>query len=168
MLKVSDQTDISRCHPARSMSGVSMLELLTVLALIGLLITFLQTPLSELWGSFDRNAVRRDLGADLRRAQNEAMQSGVRVIISISVDGAGYVAGRDLFPFTNSFDTAQEIFRRQFPRGIALSGSQSIIFDPRGYLIDQFGQLTSEDISFQQDGETFFSATIFPTGIMGN
>lgn len=162
------QPEISCQRFLRDASGVSLLELLTTLALIGIIITILQTPLAEMWGSFDRNAVRRDFGADLRRAQNEAMGSGVRVILSVFGDGNGYSVGRDLFPFNNSIDANQEIFRRQFPRGIILSGVQKIIFDPRGYLIDQFGQLNSEELSLQQDGAVFFSATVYPTGILGS
>lgn len=157
----------SACNRGGS-SGVSMLELLVVLSLIGLLIVILQTPLSSLLASFDRNAVRRDFTTDLRRAQNEAMRSGARAIIEIAPGGMSYAVGLDLFPFSDSINDGQQLYQRVLPRGIVLGATANLIFDPRGYLIDEFGQLVAEQITIQKNGETYFSGTVFPTGILVN
>jgi hypothetical protein len=140
-----------------------MLEVLVALALSVILTAIGVVNHSQLRQSFDRNNTLKTLESDLRRAKARALVEGARGIIEFSA--SSYSFGIDYQPYSIPAEFAQAEFLRNLP-GSVLIESDPIIFDSRGYLVDELGDLVTRDILLFQRGTLFLAVRIFPTGTL--
>lgn len=104
--------------------------------------------------------------ADIRRARSEAASSGGRSVILISATGKSYSVGVDLEPYASPAAADTTLFQRALPSGLSLTASQTVTFDPRGYLINSSGNPTNIALTLFDHSNDFLSLTIYPTGYM--
>lgn len=143
-----------------------MPEVLTTMGLLSILSSLGLMSFRDMQSSFRKNDARYTLDADLRRARTEAIAEGGRSILTVTSGGKSYRVGLDQFPFSSVGTPDKVLFQRKLPDGIKLSTAQTVVFDPRGYLVDVTGNYTTTAVSLSQDGGAYFSATIFTTGAM--
>jgi prepilin-type N-terminal cleavage/methylation domain-containing protein len=144
--------------------GFSILELCVVMAILAILAAIAVPDYSEVSGSFNRQASVSQVEFDLRRARAEALAAGTRGVVSIGGGGAQYSFGFDYLPYAEPAAAETEEFRRRLPAKITFSSSVELIFDSRGYLVDEDGNLTSAALSLSFDGTSFCSGTVLSTG----
>ena len=149
----------------RSIHGFSVLELLVVMTIFALLTTLALPQFVSLESTFARSDSLQRVEFDLRRAKSEALAAGARTVVSFDDRGQGYSIGFDYLPF-NDPPAADEIFLNEtLPSTISLnSESSTIIFDSRGFLIDDAGSPTTVDISLVENGAEYGTASISATG----
>jgi len=142
------------------------MELLVTVTIISIM-TYIMIPgFSEIRASFDRSDARRQILLDIRRVQSEASSQGARGIIVIENAGESYSVGVDYEPFNDPPDYDTELYKRNLPNLITLSVSQDLLFDPRGYLIDSDGELTSSNVAIYHESAPVYSANVYPTGAL--
>lgn len=148
----------------QSECGFSVLEMIVSLVVVSLLIAVAAPQRAALQASFYRNNGVNQIEYDLRRARSEASARGAQGIVSIAADGRSYTVGIDVLPFSSPPVADQQLFARSLESGIEISAGSTLIFDSRGYLVDQYGELTSQAVEVSYEEETFCSGTLFPTG----
>jgi prepilin-type N-terminal cleavage/methylation domain-containing protein len=144
--------------------GFSLLEVLTALAISSILALTAVLNVPEVMESFKRSEARQQLFYDIKRARNEASASGARTVMRIDGSGTSYAVGLDRFPFSSTMSMDSQLFLRELPNRITLNQSQTLVFDPRGYLIDSAGDLTTTTLTLSSVGTDFYSANVYPTG----
>lgn len=150
----------------KSYNGFTLLELLTCVALLGILALIASANLNELLVSIYSTSARNELEADVSRARAEALAEGARAIITISADSKSYTVGLDYMPFSDPPVSEVTLFERELPNTISVIANQTIIFDSRGYLITSDGDITSTDVTLNAAGTPFADGTIYPTGAL--
>lgn len=148
----------------RAVRGFSLFEVLVVISLIGLSMLTIAGSLSEWQASLNRKEARNHLQSDIRRLRSEAAARGGRTVLVLDGLNRSYEGGVDYAPFNDPPAWDELLFKRDLPRRIELLAAQSIVFDPRGFLIDSGGDLASVTFTFLGDNEPFYMGQIFPTG----
>ncbi len=146
--------------------GFTLLEVVVVLLIMSTISAIGVSQLAELQSSFARNSARREFLHDLMRTKNEALSAGARAIIQVAADGMSYDVGLDYLPFSNPAVSERALFKRDLGLGVSMSTNQTIVFDSRGFLVNSSGAITSTNVSFLNNGSSYYSATIYPTGVM--
>jgi prepilin-type N-terminal cleavage/methylation domain-containing protein len=123
--------------------GFSLLEILVVLALLGIIFVFASPQLSSSTPAVERANVFKELRFDISRARTEAAAKGVRTIIAIGEDGKSYSLGYDYLPYNDPIEADDSFLDVNLPNTVSLASSQTIIFDPRGFLVDATGTPTT-------------------------
>lgn len=123
--------------PSRSVStvrtaGMTLVELLAVMALLGILSAVLITRLgSGGIGNPGAQAVARRLALDFRHARGLAIAEGINHYVKFDVDGAS-LAGYTVYRTDSPTDIAVETYRT-FEKGVtATSGTTQVEFTPTG------------------------------------
>lgn len=145
-------------------SGFSLLEILTALAITSILALTAVLNIPDVLESFKRSEARQQLFYDIQRARVEATSVGARVVMRINGSGTSYAMGVDNYPYSSGLIMDSQLFLRELPNRIVISQSQTLAFDPRGYLIDSTGDLSTATLTLQSNGITFYSANVYPTG----
>lgn len=146
--------------------GFSLYEVLGVMTILGLLsVTGLQQYAVTLQ-SFRKMEAIQKFKSDVRRAKLESLaQGGHGALISDSGIN-GYRMGIDYFPYGSSPAIENELFAASLNERILLSLSAPLIFDSRGFMIDETGVPTSAAFSFSYDGVDYCSGTIYSSGVV--
>lgn len=149
-----------------SQSGFSILELLVAMMILVVIssVAFANAP--EVMRSFKQNNLRREFEFVLRRAKSEAAQEGTRTILAFENAGASYSVGFDYLPYNDPVAADEVFLSRAFGDDFTISSDQTIIFDSRGYLVDETGQLTQTFLTLYQQGQYLVTGQIFSTGFL--
>jgi len=150
----------------RTDSGVSLIDLMVSLVIAASLMAIALPGQSALHDSFNRGTALKQLQGDLRRARSEAVGSGTRTVLSIAPDGSTYEVGFDYQPYNSPPAMDIVTFRGILPNKITLASSIPIVFDPRGYAIDDSGANTQVTVELKEDGSTYTTGTIYAAGFM--
>lgn len=146
----------------KTSGGFTLVEMLVVVSITGIISGVVAYYYGDFSNSFASNQARQTFEGDILRSRNEAVSTGARAIFTL--DSTGYTVGIDYIPFSAGLTADKTIMRRTLPKGIALTLSQPIIFDSRGYLISSAGSYTSTVCSMTVSGKPFYSKTIYSTG----
>ena len=146
-------------------AGFSLIELMVALGLMGILAAIFSLNFDTIYQNSTQSRVEDVLKADIRRAQAEAQSQGGRVIVA-TTDSSHYTIGVDLFPYSNAGVADTILKTRSLSNGITVNVGGSIIFDPRGFVIDTAGTLTTASVTLQHSGATYFSKTLNQAGVM--
>lgn len=144
--------------------GVTLMELVTAIALMSIVTAMGVSQLPELIQSVDRNNARHELEFDVARAQSEAAAYGTRLVLAVGSGGTSYSMGFDNLPYAAVPAIEQHIFTRRMRNNMTLSTSQPVVFDSRGFLVDANGTLTTTTITVSHRGVPTLSAVLYPTG----
>ncbi len=138
-----------------------------VVVVIGFILSAIGLPGAvDLISSFERNVARSQLETDIRRVRSEALAAGARVQLTINGDGAGYSVGIDYIPYADPPAPDVVLYNQTLPSGITVYATQVILFDARGFLIDNTGDYTTTTVTIQEGTETFALANVFPSGVI--
>lgn len=148
----------------RASSGMTLLELLVAMGLFSVLAFAGALQFGELMGSFNRNNARHDLEFDVSRIRSEAGAEGTRVVLVIGADRSFYSVGFDRLPYASPPVIEVPLFRRNLPNDVTVTATQPLIFDSRGYVINEGGQLTNTVLTLAYQGANYLTATVYPTG----
>ena len=154
-------------RPCLSQLGFSLIEFLTVIAIMSIVFAFAVPSFREMELSMDRGRSVRQLEADIRKVQGIGLSRGLRAILQFDSTGSSYSVGLDYAPYSET-GVADEILERgELPSTVSMMTSASpIIFDSRGYLINHEGNFTSVELYLRQDGAVFLSGHIPPNGFL--
>jgi len=145
-------------------SAFSIFEVMVVIALLAILTAVGVLNYSEFKDSFDRSNSLKQIEFDIRRAKAFAVKEGTRGILAPLNNGSSYSFGYDYLPFTVPAVADNQIFLQNLPGKVTVDFDSPLIFDSRGYLIDDFGALVTQKIELSQNGIQFAALEIFPTG----
>jgi type II secretory pathway pseudopilin PulG len=145
-------------------SGMTMVEMIASLGIISIVGAIGIVNLPELTGSLDRNNLRHTLELDITRSQADASSMGSRVVFVFSNGGRTYRAGFDNLPYSDPPAIDTNIFTRTLKDSLAITPSQQIIFDSRGFLVNSLGQLTTTTVTVLRNGINTDTLTIYSTG----
>ncbi len=148
-----------------SSKGFSVIDLLVASTTMLVLIATAVPTLTDLLASFERNAAIEQVTFDLQRARQEAIAQGTKAILTIHGDGTNYSVGTDLLPYSAPPNADVTIFSNSLPSRVTMNSSQTVIFDSRGFLIDDNSQSTTTVLSFQH-GDWYCMGTIAAIGTM--
>lgn len=155
----------------RSERGFSMLELVVTMTIASILASTAISQFTELNSVFDRWNARTLLLQDIRFAQAKSVTQGCRGVITIAGGGNTYSFGCDYLDYdTTDPIAADTIFiNRTLPTSINLATDGTIIFNPKGQIIDSSGALQTRTISLTDTGGgesvEFATASIYATGV---
>jgi len=148
----------------RASLGMTLLELLVAMGLFSVLAFAGAVQFGELMGSFNRNNARHELEFDVSRIRSEAGAEGTRVVLVIGADRSSYSVGFDRLPYASPPVIEVPLFRRNLPNDVTVAATQPLIFDSRGYVINEAGQLTNTVLTLSYQGTSYLTATVYPTG----
>ena len=150
--------------PNSRAAGMTLLEVLVVLALLGITTASMAGGLVEWRASLNRKEARSFLEFDIKRMRSEATGRGSRVLLTINEAGTAYEVGVDYAPFSDPPAQDLLLFTRVLPRDITIASAQTLMFDSRGFLVDSGGTPATAGVSVNEHDEPFFVAQVFPTG----
>lgn len=162
MRKVSHRMFGTTQYPSEG--GMTLLELLVAMGLFSILAFAGALQFGELVGSFNRNNARHDLEFDISRIRSEAGAEGTRVVLVVGATRTSYSIGFDRLPYASPPVIEVPLFRRNLPNDVTITGTQPLIFDSRGYVINEAGQLTNTVLTMSYQGRPYLTATVYPTG----
>lgn len=151
--------------------GFSVVELLVTITIASILASTAIGQFVEINSVFDRWNARTLLLQDIRFAQAKSVTQGCRGVFTISGGGNSYSFGCDYLDYdTVDPITADAIFiNRTFPTSISLSVDDTIIFNPKGQIINPTGALETRTLALTDTGGgesvEFSTASIFATGV---
>ncbi len=147
-----------------SEGGNTLLELLVVFVLFAILSESAIHGVLALQNSIEKNTSRQQLEFVLRRARNDALANGARVILTVSSSGDTLSLGLDKYPYSSALTPDSTFYTARLPDGVSLSTNHTIVFSSAGNLIDASGNLTTITASLSESGSTFLSGTVYPIG----
>lgn len=147
-------------------NGYSLVELMVALSLSGIVAGIFSLQLDTFYWNSQESRVTETFRADVRRSQAEAQAQGGRVIIASANSGNSYTIGLDLSPYDSTGIADSTINTRDLPNGFVLNLGAGLIFDPRGFVINASGAVTTTSITLQRNGATVLSTAINPAGVM--
>ncbi|RMG39204.1 MAG: hypothetical protein D6719_13815, partial [Candidatus Dadabacteria bacterium] len=109
---------------------------------------------------------RQQFEFSVMRARAEALANGTRVVFQTNTDGSVYKFGTDKLPFNDPASYDQLIFSDSFKGDVKLTLNDTLIFNSRGYVVDQDDQLNSVSVTLKRKGKTFCTGTIYATGFL--
>jgi prepilin-type N-terminal cleavage/methylation domain-containing protein len=158
-------------NSVQKQKGFSLLELLVVIVILAIISAGSISQLGELGSSFNRWNSRTYIVQDLRYAQTKAISEGCRAIFQIADDAKSYSFGCDYLPYDYSapYNNDTTFFTRLLPGSIEINSDATIIFNPKGQIINSTGDLDTREVNMTYyDGEeekTFITANILATGV---
>jgi Tfp pilus assembly protein FimT len=149
-----------------SHKGITTIELLITMGIMFAVTSAGALSYRFLMSSFHQSASRNQYEADISRAKSEALREGTRVVIEFLPSGNGYQVGFDYLPFDAPPAIETLVFQRQFPRRITVSPTTQMVFDSRGFSIDEDGVPPPVAQTLADDGVNFASVSISVSGIV--
>jgi len=156
---------------AAGAAGISLLEVLTVIAVVGIAMQMSFPVLSGVSASIERMNVRGYVLQDLRRAQAETVTHGCRGVFSLSTAGSSYSFGCDYLDYDPAGTPSPDvvIFRRTLPKGFSLTTDGPIIFNSRGQIVAVDGMIDERELELIDASTgaatTFENGRILGTGL---
>ena len=148
----------------RSEKAFTLLEVLATLGFLAIL-QFIAVPAYlELTYSFHKRDALQNLRGDIRRAREEAVMSGARVVIEPNADSSQYKVGIDRYPYGASPVIEEELFSRNLPSETTINLSGDFIFNPKGFLIQNSGAPVSVTYTLTHRGNQFTQGIVYSTG----
>jgi len=160
-MEIADRFSPKRCFE----EGFSALELIVVLSLSALLLGSFAPHSTGITGAFDRGSALKQFDADLRRARANAVAEGVRAVIKMRDARDGYQVGFDYPPYNDPIAIDELSFEGPLPNNITIF-SDDIVFDPRGYSVDETGSLRTTVITLKHKGNAYSAGTLSPAGFL--
>jgi prepilin-type N-terminal cleavage/methylation domain-containing protein len=149
-----------------STDGFSLLELLFVMVIFAILTAIARPDLDAMSPSIARADAIKQVSFDLQRAKNEALAEGVRSILSVSGDGKSYSIGIDYLPYNDPPSADEVTLGEQLPANVTMGASQTVIFDSRGFLIDDAGAGTTASVNLSLKDAQFCTFDISAAGVL--
>ena len=146
--------------------GATLLDLIVGILIMGILILIVVLNLETIDDSYRRRQAKLELEYDLRRAQSAAIREGGRAILTLNSGGTGYTFGVDKVPYSGSGIPDSTLFSRTISNGVTVSSSETLIFDPRGFVVDLNGDYNSLNLTCELDGVSYTVGTVYSTGMM--
>lgn len=153
-------------HIKASEKGVSMMEIVATVCLIGILLKVAIPSFSAITQAQNKRAGRESFETFLKRAQATAIKNGARVVLTSRNGGTFYTFGVDYTPYNSPVNPDSTTLRLNLPKNITVTTSARIVFDSRGKLIDSAGLPTSSLITMGSTGSTFTTGTLYSTGAL--
>ncbi len=162
-------------------SGFSLLELLVVVALMGIFAGISTLGFQKVRESYSRMDVLSTFANDVSLARLQAVSEGGRGIMILNADQDEYSFGYDYLEYDVTapitYDTAiltSHQFTTVLPDNFTMTITDAtdpsvytpIIFDSKGKVIDELGLLRSHTVTFYYNGTLYKQATITPGGAL--
>ncbi len=159
--------------------GLTLIELLTVVVIIGILASMAITSMGKDRDARQFSAAAREVLTALNSGRSEAISSGRNVVVDDSVNGDGatqVVVFRDVddnWTFTDGTDVM--VVRVTFPRAAELQAAiDAHAFNPRGQLIATTGMVSVLSFSICESldgggcgaGSSYVTYTVNPVGVV--
>ena len=145
--------------------GFTIIELLSSLAIFFIIMSIGAPQVRQILHSIDRATAIKQVEFDLRRVRSEALAQGVRFIVLWNNDGHTFTAGADYVPYNDPASYDEMFFSSTIQSPISLIPSPPLmIFDSRGFLVDDTGNLINATIGFYYNGSQYGASTLSATG----
>lgn len=155
----------------KSEDGFNMIEIVVTLSVAVILASTAVSQFTEINTVFDRWNARTLLLQDIRFAQAKSVTQGCRGVIEIAAGGNSYTFGCDYLDYDTSapIEADVDFLTRTLPNDINFSSDDTIIFNPKGQIIDPTGALDSRSLTLTDTGgessSVFSTAQIYATGV---
>lgn len=149
-----------------SAAGFTSIELLVAMVILAILSYSGVNQYMQTLGAFKRMSALNQFESDMRRARIESITQGGRGLVLESGDGHGYRIGIDYFPFASTPIIETQLFASDFGDEIGFDASDEIIFNSRGFLVDETGLPTTITFEFTFRGEPFCNGSIYSSGVL--
>ena len=147
-------------------AGFSVVDLLVTLAITALFAIIAIPQYRAVAAAFARDGAVQQIEYDIRRAKAEAVSRSVHGVIEVSTDGETCTVGVDLVPFASPPEIDEVISEGTMPSTTSIETADNrLIFDSRGFLIDDTGAPITGTINFNQDDQLYAVGTIYSTGV---
>ena len=143
--------------------GASLFEVMASLLLLSITASGAALTAPSLLSSLNQGNARETVESALRRAKGESAAAGSRGVLLADNTGSTLSFGLDVLPVNSPPSPDTVLFHLSLPRGITLSTSP-VIFDPRGFVVNESNFLTSQTITLFENGAPFGRSEVFPTG----
>lgn len=140
-----------------------MFELLLTLMIAGVATLSAVLSFPAITTSIHRGEAREAVSSVILRARSEAASAGARGVLTIDNSTGAVTFGLDNRPWSTAPEADTVVFRSLLPRGVTLS-QETLLFDPRGDLIDEESLPTSVTITLAQLSIPFGEVVVYPTG----
>jgi type II secretory pathway pseudopilin PulG len=145
-------------------TGNSLLEIVVTLLIFALVSVIAVPHLSQTKASFDRLQAKQQLEYWIERAQSISQSRSVRSLVIFSADGSSLTLGTDEIPYNNPVREDTALFVGELPDNITVETSGNLVFDSRGFLVNESGGLSQSKIALNYAGENFCTAVVYPLG----
>ena len=147
-------------------AGFSMIETLVTLTIMMILAATAIPGYMEMNAASQRGNRLHEVEFDLRRARNEAIARGSRVVFQTSADGKSYTLGFDDLPYNSPASEDETLIARTLGEIVSISANTTLIFDSRGFLVNESGVLTTGALELRSNADIFSTCSISPTGVV--
>ncbi len=146
--------------------GFSLADLLVTITICGLIAATAIPQYRDVTAVLARDAAVKQLDFDVRRAKADAVAQGVRTVLTIASDDSSYTVGVDRVPFSSPPVADEVITNGKLPYSTKVSTTNNrLVFDSRGFLVDDNGNPITGLLTFTQNGATFATGTVYSTGV---
>ncbi len=140
-------------HNSTDIAGFTLLELLIVIAIMGIIVAFSLPDITEWLVSQKIHAASQSLQKSLEWAEGYAIRSGnpVTVTVSPSATGCSWVVSPVTSTVLENVPSVQEdIYQGKYPNTTCAvsSGVSSFSIYPTGLVVNSLGQIVDSDITF--------------------
>lgn len=150
----------------RAQRGSTIFELLITLAVSGIMASVALLGFGSVRSSFDKSESKYQLQADLKLLRNAALELGARTFLVVNQTGTSYSVAIDYAPYAAAPIAERILFSRPLPSGVTLSLSKRVMVNSKGFTIEDDGTITTSIITLALRTQSFFSATLYPTGVL--
>ena len=147
-------------------AGFSLMETVVVMAIASLIMGMGFQNFGALESSVNRGDAIQKVDSTLRKAKQTAASLSGRAILSIDLTNNLCKVGIDMLPYSNNGTADRNVFSVELPKDISFHSSAKIIFDSRGYLITDSGDLTSVTNTIYDGADLISTSVIYPTGFV--
>jgi type II secretory pathway pseudopilin PulG len=148
---------------AHAERGTTLFELLLSVTIAGMAAVSSALTFPAITTSIAQGQARDAFTAALTRARSEATAAGARGVLQVDNTSGSLTFGLDARPWNIPPRADSVLFRIDLPRGVTLSQS-TLLFDPRGDLIDEESLPTTTTVILALHGAAFGEALLSPTG----
>lgn len=134
------------------MRGFTFFETMIVLTLVAIISLVGIMQFSSINNDAQDTSAIQLFRTDMQRAKAEAAARGGRMIVKASSTNTSYSAGIDYPPYSGTLTADTNVFTRNLPLHMTVSFSSTLIFDPRGFLIDANGNMTTGSATLLRNG----------------
>jgi hypothetical protein len=152
-----------------SQSGITLLDIMIAMGIFSIIIGMSLPKLTELRLSYDRYYGRQILESTILKGKARTLEWGARGIMTFIDGGTRLSYGLDFLPYSETFVADDILFSNDLPETINMEvtnplAATKIIFDSRGFIIDEDGEYISPRVDLMQGGKIYCIIELYTAG----